>query len=271
MDNKKKKQEFEVKEDFEIEESNAMKILKAKGEADVNPHESNIEARKIGRLENFWYQHKWHAGLIIAAIVIGGVLLYQLITHVDPDVTIMYTGPEKMVGRDYERLEEALKSVMEDYNGDGCEEILFADNTYIPKRIIAANKEKNPDYSYDTVENSNAYQRFQNSIATGAYMFCMLDPELHDEVAAYEGFIPLSEIFGEDIPEGAYGDYGIYLGDTQFYKSNGHIQYIPANTVLAIRVPNAIDLNSKEEKEAAVKAHKALLKAIVEYVPETEE
>ena len=78
MDNKKKKQEFEVKEDFEIEESNAMKILKAKGEADVNPHESNIEARKIGRLENFWYQHKWHAGLIIAAIVIGGVLLYQL-------------------------------------------------------------------------------------------------------------------------------------------------------------------------------------------------
>ncbi|MBE6714774.1 MAG: hypothetical protein E7575_05770 [Ruminococcaceae bacterium] len=261
----KKKQEFEASTDFEIEESNAMKVLKGKNEDQINQHESHIETRKIGKLENFWYQHKWHAGLIIAAVIIVSVLLFQIITHVEPDVTIMYTGPQAMVGRDYERLEKAFKAVMGDYNKDKKLEITFADTTYIPKRIIEANKKLDPSYTYDAAENNNAYQRFWNSIAAGTYLFCMLDPELHDEIVACDGFVPLSEIFGEDIPESAYGEYGIYLGETEFYKSNPAIQYIPQNTVLAVRVTNAIDLNSEKEKKALLKAHKAFLKAIVEY------
>ena len=42
MEEEKKKQEFQVDENFEVEESNALKVLKAKGEDNVNPHESLI-------------------------------------------------------------------------------------------------------------------------------------------------------------------------------------------------------------------------------------
>ena len=59
----KKKQEFQVDENFEIEESNALKVLRAKGEEAENPHESNVPQKKVSKLENFWYLHKWHLGI----------------------------------------------------------------------------------------------------------------------------------------------------------------------------------------------------------------
>ena len=103
-----------VPENFEIEESNAMKLLRGTGEENTNPHESAIGGKKIGKLEDFWYRHKWHAGIIIAAAVLVIVLLVQLITHVDPDVYIMYTGPQPIIGYQYDNLEDAILSAMDD-------------------------------------------------------------------------------------------------------------------------------------------------------------
>ena len=93
MEEKKKTQEFQVEEDFEIEESNALKVLRGKGEENENPHASNIPQKKVGRLENFWYLHKWHLGIGIFVLVLGIIVLVQFLTSVPPDAHIMYTGP----------------------------------------------------------------------------------------------------------------------------------------------------------------------------------
>ena len=132
----KKKQEFIADENFEIEDSNAMKVLRGKGEENLNPHESHLPQKKVGRLENFWYLHKWHAGLIIMTVIIGVVLLVQFLTNVPSDVTVLYTGPQAMVGADYDRLDDAFKEAMGDYNGDGKKEIEFGDNTYLTQELI---------------------------------------------------------------------------------------------------------------------------------------
>lgn len=258
-----------VREDFEIEESNAMRVLRGTGEENTNPHESRIEGRKISRAENFWYRHKWHAGLTLCGIAIAVVVLIQIITHVKPDLYIMYTGPAAIVGNRYDKLEAAITSVMEDTNGDGKTAISFADNTYLSADQIDAKKAATSGtFRFDYQSNNAAFQRYTTEITAGKHMFVMLDPALHDQMASAGAFVPLDEIFGGEIPASAYGDYGIRLGDTEFYKSDPDINFLPADTVLAVRIPAALDFKSDEKKAEYAAPYKELLRSIAEYVPE---
>lgn len=258
-----------VREDFEIEESNAMRVLRGTGEENTNPHESRIEGRKISRAENFWYRHKWHAGLTLCGIAIAVVVLIQIITHVKPDLYIMYTGPAAIVGNRYDKLEAAITSVMEDTNGDGKTAISFADNTYLSADQIDAKKAATSGtFRFDYQSNNAAFQRYTTEITAGKHMFVMLDPALYDQMASAGAFVPLDEIFGGEIPASAYGDYGIRLGDTEFYKSDPDINFLPADTVLAVRIPAALDFKSDEKKAEYAEPYKELLRSIAEYVPE---
>ena len=258
-----------VREDFEIEESNAMRVLRGTGEENTNPHESRIEGRKISRAENFWYRHKWHAGLTLCGIAIAVVVLIQIITHVKPDLYIMYTGPAAIVGNRYDKLEAAITSVMEDTNGDGKTAISFADNTYLSADQIDAKKAATSGtFRFDYQSNNAAFQRYTTEITAGKHMFVMLDPALHDQMASAGAFVPLDEIFGGEIPASAYGDYGIRLGDTEFYKSDPDINFLPADTVLAVRIPAALDFKIDEKKAEYAAPYKELLRSIAEYVPE---
>ncbi len=265
---RKTQREDAVPKDFEIEESNAMKVLRGTGEDATNPHESAIGGKKIGRLEDFWYRHKWHAGIIIAAVVFGVVLLVQLITHVDPDVYIMYTGPQPMIGYQYENLEKTILSAMDDVNGDGKKAISFADNMYISPELLEERRKANPDYTYDASANAAALQRYQMEMTAAKHMICMLDPGLFDPMAKSGAFIPLSDIFDGEIPASAYGEYGIRLGDTEFYKSNPDIQFMPADTVIGLRQPAALDLKSEEKRQAYLERHKKVFVSLVNYTGE---
>lgn len=250
--------------DFEIEDSNAMKVLRGTGEADTNTHESSIGGKKVGWLEDFWYRHKWHAGLIAAAVITATVIIVQLILHTAPDVYIMYTGPQAIVGNQYEKLEDAIISAMDDVNGDGKKAISFSDNTYLSSEQVEQRKALSSSFKFDASMNAAAFQRYQMEITAATHMLCMLDPSLFDEMAAAGAFTPLDEIF-DTVPKGAYGEYGIRLGDTEFYKSNPDIHFLPADTVLGLRIPGALDLKGSEKKEEYFKRHESVFKSIVEY------
>lgn len=268
MDDRKRKTQSPdaVPENFEIEESNAMKVLRGTGEENENPHESAIGGKKIGRLENFWYLHKWHAGLIIAAAAIIVVLALQIIFHVTPDVYIMYTGPQPIVGVHYERLEKAIVSVMDDTNGDGNKSISFADNMYISPALLRERQAANPSYTIDANANTAAFSRYRTEITAGKHMLCMLDPSLFDEMADAGAFVPLSDIF-DDVQaiDCAHGEYGIRLGDTEFYKNTADIQFMPADTVIGVRRIVAKNEKNASKKEKVHTAHKNVLKNIVEF------
>ncbi len=266
----KKKQEFHAEENFEVEDSNSLRVLKAKGEEDVNPHESKLPQKKVGKIENFLYLHKWHLGIGVFCTALVIVLLCQLIFNIPADVYILYTGPQAIVGRDYENLEDAIQEAMGDYNGDGDREISFSDNTFLTKQEIERRIKIDPGYTYDVTANNGAYQRFMAEITSGTHMFCMLDPDLYNGLREQGAFVPLSEIFA-DVPECAEDDYGVRLGDTEFYKSNGDIQYLPANTILAVRIPSTLDIKSDKKKAEQLEFHKSLLRDIVEYTAPEEE
>lgn len=259
-----------AEEEEEIPMSAAMRILRAKGEDQQNQYETKYTGKKVGRLENFWYQHKWHAGLSIFGLVIAVVLVWQIVTYVAPDVYIMYTGPVAFVGSRYTELEEAITQVMDDYNGDGEKAISFTDNTYLTEEQIAEKQEEG-GYQPDYEGLSASYSRFQMEITAAKHMLCMLDPALHAQIRDMEGFMPLSDIFGEELPESAADEYGIRLGDTAFYRYFSGAQMMPADTILAVRSSDAPGIQGDEKKLEELDRHVQLLRAIVEFVPDGEE
>lgn len=103
-------------------------------------------------------------------------------------------------------------------------------------------------------------------ITAAKHMICMLDPGLFDPMAEAGAFVPLTEVFEEEIPTSAYGEYGIRLGDTDFYKSNADIQFMPADTVIGLRQPGALDLKSEEKKAAYLERHRKVIVSIANYV-----
>ena len=266
MENEKKTQEFICDEDPEIVDSNAARRIKGLGEDRINQHESQFHGRKIGWLENFWYQHKWHAGIIAFFALAAIVAIVQFATKVTPDAYLIYTGPAALVGERFERLEDALTYVIEDSNEDGKIKVTMADNTYLsPAQIEEKLKLQNNSY-FDYGSNSAAYERFMTTIAACEHLLCFLDPAIHNDYAKVESFVPLSEIFGEDIPDCAYGEYGIRLGDTAFYDYFKDISFLPADTVISVRT---ITLDPSEKKQASQERHIEILRKIVEFDPES--
>ena len=261
MEEEKKTQEFVCDEDPVIEDSVAAKRIKALGEDTVNPHESKFGGKRVGKLENFWYQHRWHAGIIIAFAVIAIVAVVQLVTRVTPDISIVYAGPGTMLGSGYERFEAALSDLMEDYNGDGKKEITMADNTFFSSDQV---KEKQKLGQFvDLTANQSSYERYMVEVTSREYLLCMLDPSLFREVKDNGGFIPLKEIFGDNVPASAFEDYGIRLGDTDFYKEHkSEFFFIPADTVLSVMTLPEDASNKKKELQ---QYHIELIRAIANY------
>lgn len=263
--NRKTQSPDAVADTGKIEESNAMKVLRGTGEDETNPYSSDIGGRKISKIEDFWYRHKWHAGIIIAVAVLAAVAVVQLITHVSPDVYIMYTGSQPIVGSHYDKLEEAIFDAMDDVNGDGKKAISFSDNTYVSPEEVEARRQKNPSYTIDGAANAAALERYQMEMTAGEHMICMLDKGLFDAMAEAGAFTPLSDIFGDSIPASAYGEYGIRLGDTEFYKSNYEVQFLPADTIIGLRQPAALDLKSEKKRAEYFERHEKVFKSIVTY------
>ncbi len=260
MEEERKVQEFVCEEDPEIKDSAAARRIKALGEDEVNIHESKFHGKKIGRVENFWYQHRWHLGITVFFIIVATVAVLQIVTRVTPDACIMYAGPGTLVGAGYERFEAAIFEVLDDYSGDGKKELSVADSTYLnPKQA----EEKMKLGYFDASENQAAYERYMVEITSREYMLCMLDPELFNEVKENGGFLSLKEIFGDEIPYGAYEEYGIRLGDTEFYKSRkSELFFLPEDTVLAVMT---LPEKASEKKIEKQKQHMELLRAIAEY------
>lgn len=264
---KKKTQEFQVDDDFEIEESNAAKRLRLKGESTDGPKASEYDNYKAGKAENFWYRNRWRAGIIAILFILVGYALYSCFTHVDEDVSVLYTGVADFGGGRYEKVEEAFKDAMRDYNNDGHLKISLSAHQYYTDNQVEMRRKAG--ISVNELENSAEYKTYFELVATGEYVFSMLDPELHEELAKREAFIPLTDVF-DAVPAGAYDEYGITIGSTEFYKSHPGIQFIPADTVLSVRVPAVINVNSDAKKKERVEIHSELLRDIVNYTPPKE-
>jgi hypothetical protein len=67
------------------------------------------------------------------------------------------------------------------------------------------------------------------------------------------------------VPEGAYGEYGVKLSETELYKNFGVVRLMPGDTVICILEPYVV---GKSSKDKYYDWEKQMFEAIVEYAKE---
>ena len=97
-------------------ESNEAKKLRVLGGGE---EEHDEEPLKIDKLGNFWYHYRFRIIMIAAFAFIIGIASWQFLTHQNPDISLIYAGPEYITANQNKAFCEVLQGMMPDYNGDG--------------------------------------------------------------------------------------------------------------------------------------------------------
>lgn len=259
--------------------SNAARVLKATaGEDDAaqNAAHTPVHGNPIA---NFWYHHKWK-------VIVGGVFLFMGITLLtqfmgksNPDITILYAGPDYITANDNRKFCAALSGIMDDYNGDGEKKVLLNDIIYMTGNQIraakAAAEENGDDFAYNQQANAQTAEQFTYEIMAGDSLLCFLCEDQYETVRDADGFVPLAEIFDE-VPDYAVDAYGLRLSDTPFAQYFTICRIFPEETVVALRrVTTLSKVKGQEKMEKQAAWHRDLFEKIVNftfpegYTPET--
>lgn len=219
----------------ETEESNAAKRIKALGEIE---EEKNDEPITINKWANFWYHHKTKVIMITFFAFVIGVIVVQLVSQSNPDISIIYAGPDYITANMNRDFCDMIESLIDDYNDDGKKYVQLNDMIYKTEGQIAeyeAELEANgEDGKIDMAANAQTAERFTYEIFGGDASICILAEDQYQMVAESGGFMRLDELF-EEIPEGAIDDCGVRFNETKLCKFYSAAQIFPEDSVIAIR------------------------------------
>ena len=233
-------------------ESNAARRMRMRGE-DMG-EDVKTDDIQVNPLANFWYHNKvW---IIIAAVFtfVISVAVTQYAKQSNPDIFIIYGGPEHITANEAKSFAGLLEDMMDDYNGDGkklCQINEFVFMT--PEQVDKITSTPNAD-GEDVVVNLNTnletYNRYSNEIFGGESIICILSEYQYEEVKNAGGLLPLSELFDET-PQGAIDEFGVRLKDTQLYAYSPAARIFPDDAVIAIRKLSTMSaLTGKKKTEA---------------------
>jgi len=232
-------------------ESNAARRIRAL-DADAYKAEPD-EPLEINKWENFWYHNKVKVIMISAFTFIIGVAMIQYITHSNPDVSLIYSGPDYITPNMNQAFCDVLEGLMDDYDGDGKKYAQLNDLVFMTEEQIEeferVTEEAGDKGAVDRISNKQTSERFTYEIFGSEASICILADGQYQMVKAEGGFLPLSEIFDE-IPEGAIDEYGVKFSQTKLYKFYSAAQIFPEDAVLALRrVSTMSALTGKQKAE----------------------
>ena len=237
MDDKNKDLEKDINtpEDDFVPESNAAHRIRMRGEMEP---EEELPELKINKWQNFWFHHKVKVIMISIFAFILLVATTQYASRKNPDVYILYAGPDYITANENKSFCESLAKIMDDYNGDGRKlaqltDFIFMTDSQV-EEYYAECEEADEDPFFDLFANNQTSEKYSYEIFGGNASICILAEDQYLEIRAAGGFIPLSELFAET-PEGAYDEYGVRLTETKFYKYYGTANMFPEDCVIAIR------------------------------------
>ncbi|MGN1075200.1 MAG: hypothetical protein ACI4QB_09430 [Eubacteriales bacterium] len=252
----------------EVPESASARILRGLGQ-DNAPPPPDHEPEHVGFWENFWYHHKWKTIIIAAAVLVLTVTMIQTCSRETPDVYLMYAGPAYLTPNEARAVQDAVRQVMEDYNGDGERGVMLTDVNYLtPEQIdekMALAEAQGVELIFDYAGNASQRERFEVEVIAGESVICILDPALYEDVKKAGGLLPLTEVLGETPPE-AIDEYGIRFGETKFARYFTAMQVLPEDSVLCIRRLSTMSAFKGKAKSERIHAyHTALFTSMVRF------
>ncbi len=209
--------------------------------------------QKIG---NWFYHSKWWLWGAIFCALVGGFLIYDLVTRKNPDIRVLLLSENPYFDQQSVSLEEWIKPVCEDFNGDG--EILVG-TVYIP--VTKENMESTSNIS--AAYNSQLLVQFQSDTC----MLVILDERAEAYLNPDEMFVNLEELY----PDCEFADgIRLHLNETDFAKQIGMTEPLHEGCYLALRRPLENMTSLKKMQKAYDKA-KVVLDGIIPMLHRTQE
>ena len=223
----------------------------------------------LTKLENFWFHHKWKVIISAFFLVVIGVGAFQMFTKEKYDTQVSVATHVIYNKEDLEAFNKTLESFMpSDVNSDGKKNLaVYRYRIYSEDEIADANKgfdeNGHPIIVAEETYIKEQISELNNTISSGqctlmfvsAYEYQVLVDKRPSDVL----LLPMSELFGEDLPEGVTENgYGVKLRDISAYGLEG-FNWLPEDTVICIlrKFPTV----SEERYEA----DKEMFKNIVEF------
>ena len=218
-------------------------------------------------LSNFWYYHKWKVIVIFFFVVVIGVCMTQMFTKDEYDVSVMYAGPDYIEENDHHSITGAFELILpSDYDNNGEKkanliDMLIMSDEQIKERDDKA-KEEDVAFYYDIKGRNSQLMQISTYISSGETIICILDDYVYEKLKEEGAFCTLESVLGYK-PEGAYDEYSLTFGETEFYKCYSALSNIGENTRLCI-VKMPYTFTTKQQK-IAYEAHLDYFKEIVEF------
>lgn len=227
--------------------------------------EIRIENRALKFIENFWYHYKWHFLGILFLLFVVVTIIVQTATKEDADLKILMAGPYRSTLTQRANMRLGLaEALTEDYNGDGEKLVEIIDHEIYSEEQL---KELG-SAAFSGQMNADNLKSFHNLVMAGEYSVCIIDEWIYEDILAAGGIRPLSELFGENIPEGSIDGYAIRLSSLPFAKTFSGFSELPDSMVICLRTKgymNGVFNRDKADKE--YKKAEDLFISIVNYRP----
>ena len=203
--------------------------------------------------DNFWYHYKVHTIIVLFALFVLIVCVLQTCTSSSGgDITIMYAGRGYMTTEQREGVRSVFNAVMpDDFDGrDGkyTEIVTYHVMSEQQLKDMAAETDEDgrPKYEVNRGFYTKEYESYNNMLMTGEFSVCLLDPWLYESLADAGRLKRLADVLGA-VPEGAVGECGVRLGDTQLYQYYDAIKVLPEDTVICILTPYIFGATSDKD------------------------
>ena len=214
------------------------------------------EASPFGKkLSNFWYYHKWKVIIISFFVITFTVCSFQMCTKEDPDDMILIAGPAYFDNKDMIAVRDVLTSLKPSNNDGSAKKLdIYTYSIYSEDELYEANHSvKNENGQYVTMVN-RPYNVEQNSqyfqfLSTGECSILIVSEYLYSNLVENDRVLPLSQLFGEDLPEGALDDgLGVRLGDTDLYASSNALRVLDGDMVICLLRSYVMGASSNKER-----------------------
>ena len=226
-------------------------------------YENSRPEKERGRfykwLDNFWYHYKWHTIIVTFLVVVITVCTVQSFKTTKYDMKVLYAGSKQLEGQEIKDIEEIFTGLAPKKNED--ESLALALNGYY---ILSEEQIKEGNKNYDANRNSNDYSNLQSYLQTGDASIMLLERWIYDGIPK-ESLCKLSEIYSENLPDGAIDGYGVKLGDTEIYKAYPALQKLPEDTIVCLQIPLYHEKKLKKSTQRLYEIEKSTFKAFLDY------
>lgn len=225
-----------------------------------------IDSKFLRWLDNYWYHYKWHTIIGAFAVIVLAIMISQFATQEEYDLTLLYAGPYEFGSEEIDGVMAAAGTVLpSDVNGDGERTTELVMLGIMSAEQMTAYKEEHPNAVINTYLISQELQKFDNLTLAGEYSVMLLDPYLYARIREADGFMPLSEVFGE-LPECAADEYSVRLCDTGMGAAFEVFGGLPEDTLVCLRRKSTLTaFMSQKSAESRYEAYTEFFKAIVNY------